>query len=93
LAGLWRLLHAGLQDRLSLSLSGWILAATGYWGLALLTGIDPWAPLALGPALAVVASAGAVWLWHRPPAMRLAGGALLGWTVLAAALNWIGWLG
>jgi 4-amino-4-deoxy-L-arabinose transferase-like glycosyltransferase len=86
------------RDRLTLVLTGWIVACLAFLVIGVLTPVDMRHYLAAAPALAIASGYGAAWAWsestrlHRT-AWRVAAAVLLAATISAAFHNWWNTLG
>lgn len=80
--GAWRLYVRGARDRGTLATLGWTAACGIFLVIGIITPVDMRHYLALIPALAVAASAGASWLWTTGPRHRAAAVGLLAWAAV-----------
>jgi hypothetical protein len=77
------------HDRLSLTLSGWAVAAGAFLVLGVLTPVDMRHYLAFFPAVAILAALGAAWLWRAGTTHRALAMVLLAWTLVIGVVEWI----
>jgi hypothetical protein len=103
LAGAWSLLLRRRVDRLVLGLGAWATAFVLFLGWSVLRTVEPkyvqdtWefigrVELATSPAAAVLAAAGAAWLWRLARPLRVLSAALVcgaGWVAARALSAWI----
>jgi hypothetical protein len=87
-AGIGLLWRRGARDRVTLSCAGWLAGCACFWALGILTPVDMRHYLAAIPAVAVLGAAGAAIAWTAGTPPRIAAGALLAWSVVAAVHAW-----
>lgn len=80
------------RDRLTLAVAGWALTCTLFLVIGVLTPLDMRYYLAVIPALALLAAAGASWSWRMGGRARLAAATLLAWIVWTGVWTWWGTL-
>jgi len=90
--GIWRLLARRADERLTLAIVGWFLASVLVVALGILTPMNMRPYLVFAPAGAVLAAAGAAWMWRagRPWQVVLIG--LAGWSLWNALQSRAVWL-
>jgi hypothetical protein len=104
LAGTLSLLVRARLDRLVLGLGAWLLACAIFLGWSIVGTVDPryvqdaWefigrVQLATSPAAAILAAAGAAWVWRAGPLGRAASALLVGAAFWIAAQSLFAWVG
>ena len=76
------------RDRLTLAIAAWGSVCALFLLLGILTPLDMRYYLAIIPALALLAGAGASWWWNQRGLARLAAAALLAWIVWIGLDTW-----
>jgi hypothetical protein len=81
------------RDRLTLAIAAWTLTCAAYLLVGVLTPLDMRYYLAIIPALALLAGAGASWWWTMGGRTRVVVAGLLAWIVWTGVWVWWGTLG
>jgi hypothetical protein len=81
-AGVYTLIARSARDRLALALVGWTLSCLAFFAIGIATPVDMRYYLAAIPAIAIVAGAGASWMWRKDGPGRMTAAALLIWAAV-----------
>ncbi len=83
----WR---RGARDRLTLTVAGWMIACALFLVIGVVTPLDMRYYLAVIPALALLAAAGAASWWSAGDRLRIGVAVLLVWTLWIGVTIWRG---